>query len=171
MGYVVEKPSHSYGTPDGGSHTWRAPTVAIARPTDSLELRVTLPYGTADCELEIFNRDEMVVDGSRHRSIEEAQRFAVESTGIHDIEWSVAERERLTMRPEIGAESPLWTVEGEMVWLDTLPLNATLRHQLGSWASEAWERDDHGLRAEGQRLFHEVARQLGPVYEIVFDDQ
>ena len=52
MGAVVEKPSHPTETPDGGSPRWRPPTVALARPTDSLELRVVLPYGTAECELE-----------------------------------------------------------------------------------------------------------------------
>jgi hypothetical protein len=33
----------------------------------------------------------------------------------------------LIFRPEIGAESPFWSDDGHMVWMDTLPLPDPLR--------------------------------------------
>ncbi len=149
---------------------WYPPTVALSKPTASVELRVTSPYETEQYELEIFHIDDNVVKVSRHDSVEDAQRFAAERIGVEEIAWTVVDRERLMMRPEVGAESPLWTVSGDMVGLDGLPLDPALRARLQAWADVAWEQDDPVLYAEGQALLREVARQLADAYEVVWDD-
>jgi hypothetical protein len=75
--------------------------------------------------------------------------------------------QRLVMRPEIDAESPLWNEQGHMVWLD-LPLGSELRRRLGDWADLACESDDDDVMAEGRALYAELTRQLGDRYEVVW---
>lgn len=80
-------------------------------------------------------------------------------------------RIRLMMRAEIGAESPLWTDRGEMVWLEELPLEPVLRRELQEWNDLAWNSPDRVIQARGRTLFDEAARQLGDGYELMWDSE
>ena len=75
----------------------------------------------------------------------------------------------LRMRPEVGAESPLWTARGEMVELHTLPLEPALRRRLEQWAERAWEGNDESDRSVGRQLFEDVTRALGTEFSVVWD--
>jgi hypothetical protein len=75
---------------------------------------------------------------------------------------------RLVMRPELGAESPIWDEQGVMVWLDSLPLPPELQHRLTKWAEVGWEGDDDAVNAEGRRLYAEVVHALAPT-DVVWD--
>jgi hypothetical protein len=63
------------------------------------------------------------------------------------------------MRAEVGAESPIWTEQGEMVWLDQLPVGPELRDALVRWANDAWH---HPSSAEGEALHAQLREELGP---------
>ncbi len=147
------------------------PSIATARPTESLELRVsTPPWGADEYELLILDLEEEAGQVSSHPSLEEAQRFASERTGLGDIAWAVVGPEQLTIRPEVGAESPLWTADGEMVPLADLPLDPLFREELQHWAASAWERSDAATRHAARRFRDDLARQLGRGYEIILDE-
>lgn len=93
--------------PAGWSSYRPPPSIATAFPTPSLELRVSRPYGSNQYELLILDLVEDAGQVSRHSSLAAAQHFASERTGLSGIAWAVVGPERLTMRPEIGAESPV----------------------------------------------------------------
>lgn len=80
------------------------------------------------------------------------------------------ERTQLWMRAEIGAESPLWDAEGQMVELDQLPLEPTLRKQLGQWANVAWETGEMAVQERGLELLNQLRQQLVRQYEVIWDD-
>ena len=79
------------------------------------------------------------------------------------------ELRRLTMRAEVGAESPLWTERGHMVWLDQLPISEDLQHALGRWAEQVLLTAPEPWQAEGDALYAQVVAELGPGYEVVLD--
>jgi len=69
---------------------------------------------------------------------------------------------RLVMRAEIGAESPLWDEEGDMVSLASLPLGSELQDALTKWADVGWEDPNQAdTKAEGRRLYERVVDALG----------
>jgi len=76
----------------------------------------------------------------------------------------------LLFRPEAGAESPLWNEQGQMVWLDQLPLPQPLRDHLSAWAFDAFQTDDEeGLAGEGRRLLRQVEAYLPAQYKVIWD--
>src|SRR5947199_410894 len=77
---------------------------------------------------------------------------------------------RLTLRSEVGAKSPRWKTNGEMVPLADFPPDPRLREELENWTATAWEHDNARVREEVKRLRGELARQLGAGYEVVDDD-
>ncbi len=167
---MADDPSDRPAWPAGWSSYRPPPSIATAFPKPSLELRVSRPYGSNQYELLILDLVEEAGQVSRHSSLEAAQHFASERTGLSGIAWAVVAPERLTMRPEIGAESPLWNVDGDMMSLDEFPLDPSLRTAIEQWAETAWERDDAGVREEAQRFRTELARQLGGGYDVVLEE-
>jgi len=167
---MADDPSDRSVSPPGWSSYRPPPSIATAFPTPSLELRVSRPYGSNQYELLILDLVEEAGEVSRHSSLEAAQYFASERTGLAGIAWAVVGPERLTMRPEVGAESPLWNVDGDMMSLDEFPLDPPLREAIEQWAEAAWERDDAGVMEEAQRFRTELARQLGGGFEIGLDE-
>lgn len=80
---------------------------------------------------------------------------------------------RLRMRAEVGAESPLWTESGTLVDLDQLPLSPELQDALGLWADQLWEHlhdPSAEWRSRGKALHASLVQELGPDYEVLFDD-
>lgn len=66
------------------------PTLALARPTASLELRVSLRRDAEGVELLILDLDQEAGEVSHHDSLEQAQQFAANQTGLADIDWGPA---------------------------------------------------------------------------------
>ena len=118
---MPEDQSHQSRPPAGWINYRPPPRIATARPTESLELSVSRRYGTDLYELVVLHLEQEAGEVSRHDSLEEAQRFAFERTGVAGIDWTITGAERLTLRPEMGAESPLWNTNGEMVPLEDFP--------------------------------------------------
>lgn len=78
-------------------------------------------------------------------------------------------KQELCMYADWGAESPIWDQHGDMVWLDSLPIDAELRQSLESWAAkydEMWDEDD--WNEEGKRLCTAVGESLGDAYVITW---
>ena len=80
----------------------------------------------------------------------------------------------LLFRPEIGAESPLWTPDGVMVWLHQLPLTPALEARLTDWAYRSEDpyadHDEAALDREGRELFAEVTEAFeGTPFQAVWD--
>jgi len=80
------------------------------------------------------------------------------------------ELRRLRMRAEVGAESPLWTERGHMVWLDQLPISQDLRDALGHWAEQVFLGDVAPWQSKGEALHARLVGELGPGYEVVLED-
>lgn len=167
---MPEDTSHWSKPPAGWINYRPPPRIATARPTESLELSVSRPYGTDLYELLVLDLEQEAGEVSRHDSLEQAQRFASERTGVAGIEWTITGAERLTLRPEVGAESPLWNANGEMVPLEDFPLDATLRERLENWTETAWEQDNARVTEEAEGFRSDLARQLGSGYEVVLND-
>jgi hypothetical protein len=79
--------------------------------------------------------------------------------------------------PDYGEQGPLWSLAGEPVDLDTVPLTPSLRDRLRSWnrlyADEKLPVDgggDGGWIEEGRLLLAEVRRALGGVEVVVHED-
>ncbi len=79
---------------------------------------------------------------------------------------------RLRMRAEVGAESPLWTEQGDLAFVDMLPIDAELQEALGVWADQVWD-NLQGPSAEwrdaGKALHLRLVQELGPDYSVVLD--
>ena len=95
----------------------------------------------------------------------------IQSHAVGGKDQPEAERkpEQLVMRPEIGAESPLWNDRGHMVWLAQLPLEPELRRRLEDWANRAGESDCDAVTVEGRVLYADLTRQLADRYEVTWD--
>lgn len=85
------------------------------------------------------------------------------------VEGPDPELRRLRMRAAVGAESPLWTERGEMVWLDELPISEELQQALGRWAERVLLQPMDQWEAEGDALHARLLGELGPDYEVVLE--
>ena len=73
------------------------------------------------------------------------------------------------LRPEIGAESPLWTEHGLMIWLESMPITPRLRTRLENIARYAYNAESDEETADMIGAVTELREQLGPSVEIYLD--